>query len=520
VVALKKETMQSLAENAVDLALKKGAAEAEAYVYEGQATNIGIELGQISKTNRIIDRGVGIRVAANKAVGFAYTNIVEDPAAVEDAIERALSAARASKPDPDWKGLPQKKPYTPLEKTFDSKVAKLESEELVNVAAKMLDAASEVDKRVFPIEGGIGSAYIANAVANSNGILGFDRGTLVECSIATLAKEGNTVTPVCFEFNASRNYDVDPQWVGKEAAKLSISALKTKSVESKSSTLILTQFALQDLFAYTLINAVRADNVQRNQSPFKGKLGERVASENLTIYDDGLFAGGLRTCAFDGEGTPHQKTPVLEKGMLRSFLYDNYSARKEGRESTGNAGRAGYLSTPSIDTTNFHIMPGTQTAEQMLDEIDDGLIVYYLQGAHSSNPVSGEFSVVATPAWKIKKGEIVHCSRGVMLAGNILSCSKTSAWWVQRAADGAANCTVDSSGKREGYRQVAMPRSFWSIRPTPFRRGVWFAGRFFPSHIFPESFCRRFLGCAVGSCRRLKLWLCPMLRSRGCWGRL
>ncbi len=111
----------------------------------------------------------------------------------------------------------------------------------------MLDAASQVDKRVSPIEGGVGSAYISNAIANSNGVTGFDKGTVIECSIATLAKEGNTVTPVCFEFNASRNYDIDPAWVGKEAAKMALSALKTKSVETKSTTLILTQFALQDL---------------------------------------------------------------------------------------------------------------------------------------------------------------------------------------------------------------------------------------------------------------------------------
>ena len=88
------------------------------------------------------------------------------------------------------------------------------------MAATMLEAAGQVDKRVFPIEGGIGSAYISNAVANSNGISGFDKGTVVECSMAAVAKEGNSVTPVCFEFNASRSYEVDPVWVGKEAAKL------------------------------------------------------------------------------------------------------------------------------------------------------------------------------------------------------------------------------------------------------------------------------------------------------------
>ncbi len=272
---LKKETMMSLAENAVKVAMQKGASQAEAYVYEGQATNIGIELGQISKTNVIIDRGLGVRVATNKAVGFAYTNVIDDQKAAETVILNALSAARASKPDPDWRGLPQTKPYPTLEQTFDDKVIELSSEELVNLAAIMLDAASQVDKRVSPIEGGIGSGYISNAIANSNGVAGFDKGTVVECSIATLAKEGNTVTPVCFEFNASRSYNVDPQWVGKEAAKMALSALKTKSVETKSTTLILTQFALQDLFAYTLVNAVRADSVQRNQSPFKDKLGAK-----------------------------------------------------------------------------------------------------------------------------------------------------------------------------------------------------------------------------------------------------
>ena len=92
---LEKNTMISLAENAVKAALNKGAADAEAYVYEGQASNIGIELGQISKTNRIIDRGLGIRVAANKAIGFAYTNIVEDAEAVEKAVDKRVECGKS-----------------------------------------------------------------------------------------------------------------------------------------------------------------------------------------------------------------------------------------------------------------------------------------------------------------------------------------------------------------------------------------------------------------------------------------
>jgi len=414
----------SLAENTVKEALKKGAAEVEAFVYEGKATSVGIERGQITKSERIIDRGIGVRVQLKKAIGFAYTNVVDSQNAVEDTILKALGAARASKPDENWKGLPEKKPYLAVEKTFDNKILELRSEDLVDVASEMLDAATEADKRVFPIEGGVGAAYVFNALANSNGISSFDQGTIVECSVAAIAKEGNTVTPVCFEFNAERNYNIDPVWVGKEAARLAVSALKTKPIETKKYTLILTQFALQDLLHYTLINAVKADNVQRNQSPFKDNLGVKVGSETLTIYDDGLYPGGLRTGTFDGEGVPHQKTLLMEKGVLKSFLYDNYAAKKAGVASTGNASRAGYLSTPNIDATNFHILPGSKTPEKLMSEVDDGLMVSFLQGAHSSNPVSGEFSVVATPAWKIRKGKIEHSTRGVMLAGNIFELLK------------------------------------------------------------------------------------------------
>ena len=121
-VVLEKNTMISIAEHAVEAALKMGAQEAEAYTYEGQATNIGIELGQISKTNRIIDRGLGLRVASNKAIGFAYTNILDDQKAMENVVAGALGAARASKPDPDWQGLTQKKPYSQTAKTFDKKI--------------------------------------------------------------------------------------------------------------------------------------------------------------------------------------------------------------------------------------------------------------------------------------------------------------------------------------------------------------------------------------------------------------
>ncbi len=418
-VALRQEEMQRLAEKTVSLAQTRGADEAEAFVYQGLTTNVSIERGQISKSSRIIDRGLGVRAILGKATGFCYTNILESEAAIEETVLKALSFAKASKPDEDWRGLPSKKAFSSVEGTYDDRIVELNSEELVEVASAMLDAAEKIDKRIFPIEGGAGSSYLCKAVANSNGVEGFDHGTIVECSLVTIAKEEGKVTPICFEFDIKRKYDINPEWVGKEAAGLTVSALKAKRTETKNIKVIFTQFALQQLLQYTLINAVNADYIQRNQSAFKNKKGEKVASEIVNIYDDGLFDGGLRTWKFDGEGVPQQKTPIIEKGILLNYIYDNYTAKKEGRESTGNAWRAGYLSTPSVEATNFHIIPRNKSPEELISELKDGLLVYYLQGAHSSNPVSGEFSVVATPAWKIENGEIAYAVKGAMLVGDI-----------------------------------------------------------------------------------------------------
>lgn len=417
-VAPKQEEQLSLAESAVDAALRKGADEAEAFAYQGLTTSVSIERGQIVRSSRIVDRGLGVRAVVRKAMGFSYTNVLEDKTAVEETILKALNLARASKPDLDWIGLPSGKPPAFVENTYDARIVRISPEDLVETASIMLTAAEEADKRAFAVGGDVGISHLSNAVANSSGIASFEEGTVAECSLATVAKEGSDMTPVCFEFANERKFDIDPERVGREAAKQAASALKAKKMATKSTSVIFTQFALQQLLRFTLINAIRADYVQRNQSAFKGKTGEKVASEIVTIYDDGLLKGGIRTARFDGEGVPQQRTLIIEKGILRNFIYDNYAGRKEARESTGNAARAGYLSTPTVDATNFRIMPASTSPESLVSEAKEGLIVHSLQGAHSSNPASGEFSVVATPAWKIENGEISHATKAVMLVGN------------------------------------------------------------------------------------------------------
>jgi PmbA protein len=142
-----------------------------------------------------------------------------------------------------------------------------------------------------------------------------------------------------------------------------------------------------------------ADAVQRGRSPFAGRLGDEIASAALSLTDDALDPEGPASAPFDGEGTPHGRTPLVEAGTLRTYLHDSYTARREGggQASTGNAARSGYRSAPSVSTSNVVIAEGERTLEELLADASDGVYVTDVAGLHSGvNPVSGIFSVGAS----------------------------------------------------------------------------------------------------------------------------
>lgn len=422
----KLEELIIFGQRAVNFAVKKGAEEAEAFLSRVASTSVDIERGQIVRSIKRTDQGLGVRAIYKKAVGFSYTNMLTNKT-VEDAAVKAFKSAKASKPDKNWIGLPSPKKLGETKNTHDKKLITISPDELVETASVMLNAVEDYDKRVLPIGGGVGTVLASTVVVNSHGIEACDEGTGIGCSIETIARDADEVTPTCFELNAERIYKIDPEWVGKEAARQAISSLKSKKIESGTFSIVFIQPAFGSLLYYTLINAVKADYVQRERSALKEKIGEEIASNIVTIHDNGLLEGGLQTWKFDGEGVPSQKTLVVEKGVLKNFLYDNYTANKIGVESTGNAFRGGlapYASTPVLEATNFTFTQGNKSPENLISEIDNGLIVYGVQGAHSSNPESGEFSVVATPAWKIEKGSVVYAVKGAMLAGTIFNVLK------------------------------------------------------------------------------------------------
>jgi PmbA protein len=167
-----------------------------------------------------------------------------------------------------------------------------------------------------------------------------------------------------------------------------------------------------------------ADAVQRGRSLFAGKEGEEIAAETLRVADDGTVPDGLASAPFDGEGSPHHRTPLIEDGRLRTYLFDTRTARKAGRETTGSATRASYRTPPSVGTTNLLIEPGGETLEQLAARAGEGLYVTSVAGLHSGvNPISGNFSVGATGRL-IEGGELGAPVREITIASDLVTMLK------------------------------------------------------------------------------------------------
>lgn len=233
----------------------------------------------------------------------------------------------------------------------------------------------------------------------------------------------------CF-YNEDRAFDTF-----KSAADLALKQLHPKPIKTQKMDLLMKPHALGSLLTYTLIPEVRADKVQKQQSPLVGRINRRVSSEKLTIIDDGRVPQAVGSRPFDDEGCPTRATVIIERGTLKRFLHNSYTTKKDGVESTGNAVRTmpfatkpKYAMEPLIGPTNFRVLTEVKTArtsfEELVSEVRNGVITKGFIGAHTANAQSGEFSVALYCAFKIENGEMTHPIKQAMVGGNILDLIK------------------------------------------------------------------------------------------------
>ena len=410
---------------AVDEGLKLNVSEIEATLIFTRSINAEVERGQIKGCNSVIDKGIGIRAIINGQIGFAYTNTLNEESVLR-AVKEAIKAAKANLKDEKWTSLPEPRKYPSIEKVYDEKIVSLPAEKTVELSQETIIAAVEYSRNVIPAFGGTSINIMHHATVNSQGIEVEDKATLIQCYLATIARKGNIVSPICYEFSASRMYEVDPKEIGRKVAELAVKATEIGKAEEGKFTVVFDPIALSSILTFTFGQAIKGDMVQRGRSPYQNKIGTQVASPNISFYDNGILPGGLFSSICDLEGVPRQNTPIIVDGVLKGFIYDNYWAKIVGVESTGNAWRGGaglmlppYATLPYIELSNVVLQAKNIVEREIIREVKNGYYVRDVQGAHQSNPETGEFSVAAVPCWRIIDGEIKYAVKGVMLAGNI-----------------------------------------------------------------------------------------------------
>jgi PmbA protein len=370
-------------------------ADVEAYVQFGRTVSIKVFGGEVESVTVAQPRGVGIRAVCDGRTGYAFSTDVS-----ESGVLRALGQAKAdlevADPDP-YCGLPNVDPseYRPLGGLWQPGVSAMSLEQKTGLAlqaeatALSIAGVEAVEESVYEDE----EEHVA--MASTLGVEAEAKQSY--CFVYSVAHAGQDADKQSgLGFDAGRDPTcLDPTLAGREAADKALALVGSRPCKSGLYDLVLDREVAAALLS-TVVQALSAEAAQKGRSVFAGKLGSKVGSSLLTILDDGLNPEGMATCVFDGEGVPQRVTTLLDGGILKSFLHDTRSARREGGGaiSTGSARRSSYRTLPRVGASNLVVRPGAGTFEELLARVGEGLYVGSVAGLHAGvNPVSGEISL-------------------------------------------------------------------------------------------------------------------------------
>ncbi len=411
--------------NRIERGLKHGSAigakSLDLYLIKSNELAINMDAGIIT-AQRGGTIGVGCRCVLDKKIGFASASGITD-SAVDFAIESAITGAKLNQVDDRWESFVHN-PNSSKEGILDSSVLDVSSEEAVHGADQIFQEAKKYDPRITSVSGGVYVGYGAFAVGNSDGIVkaSATTGTFGQ-SYITAVEDGKTKTG--FDYIMDRGV---PSFdgIGTKGAEKAIKLLNATPLgKSEQTKFVFDPIAAGQLIRTALSNSVNGKSVVEGRSAFADRIGDQVGISDLNIYDDGQIFEDPNVHAIDGEGYPRTTTPIIENGVLKTFIFDNYYAKTYGTESTGNASRGGpqsYESLPSVSPTTISLTPGSKDLDGLIAEVENGILVTdFLMGMLHSNLISGDFSVVSPSSFVIEHGEIKHPLEAVTIAGNLYS---------------------------------------------------------------------------------------------------
>jgi len=408
-----------LCKDALDRTQRKGADEVEVYGESVRTITVAIEKNDLQVSRAQKETMIGVRAFSARRVGFASTN---DPTGLDETCADAVTLAEASPADEN-NVLPQREESQYVSGIYDTAAEKFGIDRAIEQAVKMLDIARAIDKRLILGNGEFSVHIGTRALINSHGLSWSEPESLFVYYALATAREGEEVSNMDYQFDATRNagsIDVEP--ITRRACENALGSLGAKKGVSFNGQVVLSPHAAQSLFASLILFQANAKNVLRGMSRWKDMLGNTVASDLISVVDDGLLPNGVGTASFDREGVAHKRLALIESGRLTAFMHNTYTAEALGMENTGHADGSA-RSVPGIGPSNFEILPGEKSKDDLIAEIDKGVLVTRFSGR--ADPVSGDFSGVAKGGYLIENGRISRPVRGTLIAGNAFDALKS-----------------------------------------------------------------------------------------------
>ncbi len=394
----------------------------EIYYEKGGALSLQTYEGEIDDYSDSTDIGVAFRGLVDGKSGSCFTEYLDEETA-EFIVKRAYETAKLIENDDDiilYAGsdnYPTINLYNPALETIENQ-AKIDF-------VKGLDKQTSEHPLVDKVTGAYYQDFFTECrLLNSKGLDVAYKRNIVVGAVAVQAKDGTEMQSAfskrfAQDFDELKNHDLTAKAVAKLKDKLGAKSLPTGKYK-----VVLESEAAADLLAVNFAN-FNAEVAQKGMSLLKGKVGETIASEKITIIDDPTLDGGLASAPFDGEGVPTCKKELVKQGKFISFLHNLNTAKKDGVETTANASRASYKSVVGVAPSNAYIAAGELSLEEMLAEMKDGVLITELTGLHAgASAVTGDFSLSAK-GFKIVGGKRAEALKGIVLSGNFFQLIKS-----------------------------------------------------------------------------------------------
>ncbi len=410
--------LESLAADIVERARRAGAEVAEVSGRQGYDLSVRVRLGKTELVEEAGHRSLSLRVICGQRVAITATSDLTQPG-LERLVADAIELARLSEPDPfagpaDPSELCE--PPFPNLDLYDERVGEISAAEAISIAEAAERAALGADPRLTLSEGASFSRSTGQSVmVLSSGFSGSLKGSYASLSVAPVAEDADNKKRRGSYWTAHRHREglESPEAVGLEAARRTLRKLGARKVPTTEASIVFDPDVARSLLG-SFAGCILGGAIWKKSSYLLEREGSEVASPLVTIVDDPLIPRAPGSRPFDGEGLRSRRNLVVERGTLKTYLLDSYSARKLGRHSTGSASRSGGVG-PS--TSNFLLLAGEHDAKALLKSTSSGLYVTEMMG-FGFNAVTGDFSRGAAGFW-IENGELAFPVSEVTISSNL-----------------------------------------------------------------------------------------------------